>query len=120
MFTLRRASRDLPRTAMRLYWRLIGRKWMRWLGPAFLTAALVGSFGLALRWPLGWLFFIPQAAGWLAAAVGLWGTAAGRPVAKPLRLAAFAALSQAALVWAWARFAVGRPFIAWRPTRREG
>jgi cellulose synthase/poly-beta-1,6-N-acetylglucosamine synthase-like glycosyltransferase len=119
LFTLHAAGRDLPRAVRRLRGRLWGHKRLRWLGPWLILLALYGSMGLALRWPPGWIFVIVEALAMGAALAGLVWTAGGGRPPRPLRLPAFLLLSQAALAWAWVRFALGRPYVVWRPTRRE-
>jgi len=118
LFTLRRAMDDLPRAYRRLRWRLIGHKWLRWLGPFFLLLAFYGSIGLVRRSALGWPIVILEAL-WLALALlGTLRTGAGRPTSRVVRLAAFILWVQAALLHAWWRLATDRPFVVWRPTRR--
>jgi hypothetical protein len=119
LFTLRAVRRDLPRAVRRVRWRLIGHKWLRWLGPFFAALALFFSGGLALRWWPGWLLFLPQAAFWSAALAGALSSATNARTARLLRLPLFFGLAQAALAHAWWRLASSRPYIMWEPTRRE-
>jgi len=119
LFTLRRARRDLPRATRRLRAQLWGHKWLRWLGPLLLAAAFAGSVELAVAWPPAAFFVTLEICALAAAAVGAAWTVRGGRAPKPLRAAAFLAMTQVALVWAWARFLAGRPFVTWRPTQRE-
>lgn len=119
IFTVGHARRDLPRAWQRQYWRLVGHKWLRWLGPLFVILGLYASVGLAWRWPWGWLIVAAEAAIVTAALLGITSTAAGRQTHRVVRVPAFLALVQFALVHAWYRVVVDDPYVTWRPTRRE-
>lgn len=118
LFTLRRAADELPRAYARLRWRLLGHKWLRWLGPFFLLLAVYASIGLAVRWPAGWLLVLGEASCLLAGLIGTIRTRQGRKTPRLVGLAAFVLWVQVALLHAWWRLVTDRPFVVWRPTQR--
>lgn len=119
LFTLSRVRRDFPGVYRRLRARLWGHKWLRWLGPFFAASALLGNLGLALAWRPAWALLVAQLLAWLAAATGAALAAGGRPMPGALKVPVFFGVVQMALLHAWWRFLSGRPFVTWRPTRRE-
>ncbi len=97
-------------------WQLFSHKLLRWLLPFALLALFVSN---ALLWSRGLFFqlvFVAQSAGYVTGLVG-WFV---RPLAKirPIQLATFFLVSNAAVVVAWLRFATGEKFVTWEPTRR--
>jgi glycosyltransferase involved in cell wall biosynthesis len=119
LFTLHEARYALPRAARRLRWQLIGHKWLRWVGPFLLLTVAFGSLGWAWRWPWAWALVVAEAAGLALGLAGL--LLAVNPERQPsplLRWPAMLVLAQTALVHAWIRYATGRPYVTWQPTRR--
>jgi glycosyltransferase involved in cell wall biosynthesis len=97
-------------------WQLISHKLCRWLTPFAMLALLVAS--LALRRENAFYFLCA----WVLVAavmVGIVGLAAGRLTQwKPLRLAGYLLLGNAATIMAWSYFLSGERFVTWQPTRR--
>ncbi len=97
-------------------WQLVSHKLCRWLVPFAMLALLIASLAL---WPDG--VFYRLCALFLVAglAIGVLGLAAGRLTQwKPLRLAGYLLLGNAATVIAWSYFISGERFVTWQPTRR--
>ncbi len=97
-------------------WQLVSHKLCRWLIPFAILALLVSSVAL---WRAG--FFYRLCACLLAAGIGtgILGLAAGRLTKwKPLRLAGYFLLGNAATLMAWSYFIAGERFVTWQPTRR--
>lgn len=97
-------------------WQLISHKLCRWLTPFAMLGLLVSSLAL-------WhdAVFYRLCASLLVAgmAIGILGLAAGRLTPwKPLRLAGYLLLGNAATVMAWSYFISGERFVTWQPTRR--
>ncbi|HVB34922.1 MAG TPA: glycosyltransferase [Patescibacteria group bacterium] len=98
-------------------WQLVSHKLCRWLTPFAVLALLVSSMAL---WRDG--IFYRACALLLTAGLagGILGLAAGRVTNwKPLRLAGYLLLGNAATVMAWSYFITGERFVTWQPTRRS-
>jgi cellulose synthase/poly-beta-1,6-N-acetylglucosamine synthase-like glycosyltransferase len=97
-------------------WQLVSHKLFRWLVPFGMLCLLVSSGFLWKRGTFYQLCLLLQ--------VGIYGTAFLALISerltrfKPLRLASFFLLGNAATLMAWAKFVSGEKFVAWNPTRR--
>lgn len=97
-------------------WQLFSHKLCRWLTPFAMLALLVSSLAL---WRAGLFYRLCACLLVVGIAVGVLGLAAGRLTKwKPLRLAAYFLLGNAATVMAWSYFITGERFVTWQPTRR--
>ena len=97
-------------------WQLISHKLFRWLLPFALGALLVANVFL---WQQGVFYRITlmvQGALYLAGLLGL--ARAGLVQFKPLKLAVFFLVGNAATVLAWVKFWSGEKFVTWEPSRR--
>lgn len=97
-------------------WQLVSHKLFRWLLP-FGAASLLASN--ALLWDRGWFYqggLIAQVAAYAAGTLA-W---AVPPMSrlKPMRLASFFVLGNAATLAAWWRYISGERFVTWEPSRR--
>ena len=98
-------------------WQLVSHKLCRWLTPFAGLALLVSSWAL---WPAGFFYRLSSVVLSAGLATGIVGLAAGRLTNwKPLRLAAYLLLGNAATVMAWSYFITGERFVTWQPTRRS-
>jgi hypothetical protein len=101
----------------RVAWQLVSHKLCRWLTPFAILALLVSSFSL---WHAGAVYRLCSAflGGILLA--GISALIAGRLAAwKPIRLAGYFLLGNAATLLAWSYFLSGERFVVWQPTRRS-
>lgn len=97
-------------------WQLVSHKLCRWLVPFAMLALLAGSLAL---WPNGVFYRLCALLLVAGLAIGSLGLAAGRLTEwKPLRLAGYLLLGNAATVMAWSYFISGERFVTWQPTRR--
>lgn len=98
-------------------WQLFSHKLCRWLTPFAVLALLITSVSL---WQAGLLYRL-SAMGLVAGlATGIFGLAASRLTRwKPLRVAGYVLLGNAATVMAWSYFIKGERFVTWQPTRRS-
>jgi hypothetical protein len=99
-------------------WMLLSHKVLRWAAP---WSALLGGIGLALLVPT-----VPWALAPLGAGVGLlvlgsvgWALGDGRPLPRPVQVAAFALTANLAAMHAFLRAVRGRHEPIWEPTRRS-
>jgi len=96
---------------------LVSHKRFRWLVP---FAALTLFISSAALWQAGTLYrvtFIAQAALYAGGALAL--VFGGLAPLKPLRVAGFFLLANAATLIAWLKFSIGERFVTWQPTRRS-
>jgi cellulose synthase/poly-beta-1,6-N-acetylglucosamine synthase-like glycosyltransferase len=92
---------------------LISHKVLRWLSPFLLVGMLVGSAMLVTA-PV-WMFaFCAQISVYVLAFAAWFSPRAQRR--KPLRLLAYFALVNTAIVVAWSRFAIGHRHETWEPS----
>jgi glycosyltransferase involved in cell wall biosynthesis len=97
-------------------WQLVSHKLCRWLTPFAVLALLVSSAAL---WHAGVFYRLCAVLLVAGVATGILGLAAGRLTQwKPLRLAGYLLLGNAATVMAWSYFITGERFVTWQPTRR--
>ncbi len=97
-------------------WQLISHKLCRWLTPFAALALLLSSLAL---WNTGVFYRLCAVLLVAAVAAGILGLAAGRLTEwKPLRLAGYLLLGNAATVMAWSYYILGEKFVTWQPTRR--
>lgn len=97
-------------------WQLVSHKLCRWLTPFAALALLVSSAAL---WHAGAFYRLSAVLLAAGLASGILGLAAGRVTQwKPLRLAGYLLLGNAATVMAWSYFITGERFVTWQPTRR--
>jgi glycosyltransferase involved in cell wall biosynthesis len=97
-------------------WQLVSHKLCRWLTPFAVLALLVSSVAL---WHAGVFYCLCAVLLVAGVAIGILGLAAGRLTQwKPLRLAGYLLLGNAATVVAWSYFITGERFVTWQPTRR--
>lgn len=97
-------------------WQLVSHKLCRWLTPFAMLALLVSSLAL---WHAGAFYRLCASLLVAGLATGILGLAAGRLTQwKPLRLAGYLMLGNAATVMAWSYFITGERFVTWQPTRR--
>ena len=95
---------------------LASHKLCRWLTPFAVLALLVSSVAL---WHGGFFYRLSAVLLVAGLATGILGLAAGRLTKwKPLRLAGYLLLGNAATVMAWSYFITGERFVTWQPTRR--
>jgi glycosyltransferase involved in cell wall biosynthesis len=98
-------------------WQLASHKLCRWLTPFAVLALLVSSVAL---WHGGFFYRLSAVLLVAGLATGILGLAAGRLTKwKPLRLAGYLLLGNAATVMAWSYFITGERFVTWQPTRRN-
>jgi cellulose synthase/poly-beta-1,6-N-acetylglucosamine synthase-like glycosyltransferase len=101
-------------------WMLFSHKVCRWLIPVAAVALWLG--GVALAGALGWTAVGVGLVAGLGLALGLAALALRRPedepLPGPLALAAFAVLSNIAILRAWVRAFRGAGQAVWEPTRR--
>jgi len=98
-------------------WQLASHKLCRWLTPFAVLALLVSSVAL---WHGGFFYRLSAVLLVAGLATGILGLAAGRLTKwKPLRLAGYLLLGNAATVMAWSYFITGERFVTWQPTRRS-
>lgn len=97
-------------------WQLVSHKLCRWLIPFAMLALLIASLAL---WSNGVFYRLCASLLVAGLAIGVLGLAAGRLIDwKPLRLASYLLLGNAATVMAWSYFISGERFVTWQPTRR--
>lgn len=96
-------------------WQLFSHKLCRWLVPFAMIALLVANSAL-LDEPFYRVTFFLQLAFYAAAALTFLNDRLRQ--FKPLKLARFFLLGNAATLLAWARFMSGEKYITWTPTRR--
>lgn len=97
-------------------WQLVSHKLCRWLTPFAALVLLVSSVTL---WRDGFFYRVTAVVLAAGLAGGILGLAAGRLTnSKPLRLAGYLLLGNAAAVMAWSYFITGGRFVTWQPTRR--
>jgi len=97
-------------------WQLASHKLCRWLTPFAVLALGVSSVAL---WHAGIFYRLSAVLLVAGAGSGILGLAAGRVTQwKPLRLAGYLLLGNAATVMAWSYFITGERFVTWQPTRR--
>ncbi|HVB99762.1 MAG TPA: glycosyltransferase family 2 protein [Candidatus Dormibacteraeota bacterium] len=98
-------------------WQLVSHKLCRWLTPFAALALLVSSLSL---WHAAVFYRLCAVLLIAAIAAGILGLAAGRLTQwKPLRLAGYLLLGNAATVMAWSYYIMGERFVTWQPTRRS-
>ena len=98
-------------------WQLVSHKLCRWLTPFAILALLASSLSL---WQASAFYRLCAVLLVLGLASGILGLAAGRLTQwKPLRLAGYFLLGNAATVMAWSYFIMGERFVIWQPTRRS-
>lgn len=97
-------------------WQLVSHKLCRWLIPFAMLSLLIASFVL---WPYGVIYRLTALLLVTGVVIGALGLVAARLTQwKPLRLAGYLLLGNAATVMAWAYFISGERFVTWQPTRR--
>ena len=97
-------------------WQLVSHKLCRWLTPFAVLALLISSWAL---WGDGFFYRLSAVLLTAGLATGIIGLLAGRLTNwKPLRLAGYLLLGNAATVMAWSYFIMGERFVTWQPTRR--
>ena len=105
-----------PFRSGRFAWILGSHKIIRWLVPVFLATALATSAVLSSQSAYAYFFTI-QLVGYAFGGVGL--VSPVRLVPGRLgKLASFFLLSNAAIAFAWLRFAAGHRISVWSPSRR--
>jgi cellulose synthase/poly-beta-1,6-N-acetylglucosamine synthase-like glycosyltransferase len=98
-------------------WQLVSHKLFRWLSPFFWIALLLSN---ALLWNQGLFYQALLIVQTCLVGGGLITLAIqGLSRFKPLRLASFFLLGNAATVIAWLKFCSGEKFVRWEPTRRH-
>lgn len=100
-------------------WMLLSHKLCRWAVPWAALAAFLALGVLALQEPWALILFVAGFAGLVAAAAS-WFLAVRAPVARPIRMLAFALMSNIAVLAATLRLLGGTHQAVWEPTRREG
>jgi hypothetical protein len=93
-------------------WQLASHKLCRWLVPFAMIAAVVANALLASESSWFAAAFVLQVAFYGMAAAGVW---TGAPL---LKLPAFLALANLAVLIAWLRFFRGERFVVWTPSER--
>lgn len=99
-------------------WMLFSHKVCRWLVPWAALAALLALALLAPRGPLAFILFV-MALTTLLATSAAWFAAIRYPVGRPVRVLAFALMSNVAVLAATLRLLGGTHQAVWEPTRRE-
>ena len=98
-------------------WQLISHKLFRWLTPCAILVLFLSNLFL---WTTGdfYRIFLVLQTGLYGA--GLLALAAKGPAGwKPIKLAGYFLLGNAATLMAWFYFLSGQKFVSWRPTRRS-
>jgi glycosyltransferase involved in cell wall biosynthesis len=97
-------------------WQLASHKLFRWLLPYALAALLLSNIFICAAHPFYRLFLLLQICGYVAGTLAL--LVKGWADFRPLRLAAFFLIGNAATVVAWVKFSLGERYVVWEPSQR--
>ena len=97
-------------------WQLVSHKLFRWLVPVAMLVLLISNFFLWRSGPFYRLCLTSQLAVYISGLVAL--TAGGFARWKPVKLAGYFLLGNAATLMAWFYFLSGEKFVSWQPTQR--
>ena len=98
-------------------WQLASHKLFRWLVPYALIVLLLSNIFLWGKHPFYQLLLLLQVCAYSAAIVAL--ALEHRLKFKPLKLAAFFLMGNAATLVAWVKFSLGERYVIWEPSRRS-
>jgi glycosyltransferase involved in cell wall biosynthesis len=98
-------------------WQLVSHKLFRWLVPTAMLVILISNFFLWSRGPFYQLCLIGQVGVYGAGLLAL--TASRLAQWKPLKLAGYFLMGNAATLMAWFYFLSGEKFVSWQPTQRS-
>lgn len=98
-------------------WQLVSHKLFRWLVPTAMLLLLISNFFLWNDGPFYRICLIAQVGIYGAGLLAL--TAGGFAQWKPVKLAGYFLLGNAATLMAWFYFLSGEKFVSWQPTQRS-
>ena len=99
-------------------WQLISHKLFRWLTP-FAAILLLGFVSNLFLWTKGSFYELSLVSYAAMYTAGLLALATNRSsVWKPIKLAGYFLLGNAATVMAWFYFLSGEKFVSWQPSQR--